>query len=685
MVTEGGANPYMQVWGIGRRGYITIMSNIKKQAYDLYEIFGLTPHCTDDELRKAYRSAIFEHHPDRNIHNYEKATKKTQELTSAYTKINKIRSQYNVFIESKVSDFNFKSTAFPSGVDLDAIAKRKREYKDAWEHFNKNPLDSISAISFIHAAFRAEQKHSIHELLRNRVLIDLAPLLLKYFDKRDAGETILKWAETLWEDGLGKEAVQILEDSVDFSSDITELKERLRSMHYAWAQYSDPVTGKQSTPDVKILHLNRIIELGFKYGYIYKYLAEAYHEKNDDKTATRYLLKAYKIDPALSGAKTISRKLGLMEEKPLTKKKTVRKKYQISRPDQVPLPTQIDKLVQLNDWEEIFKYAKPEDYSPKILPKAREILCKIAIELGESNHPGGITILEELLGFRYYWDLTDAAMVSLSKIGNESSLEAFRNFKARNVSEQELLNSCISYLQARIKSKKMISSTHSNLELFSLAQEYFNKNNYAQARLLFESLLNSIQKEDKIYKEIILMLSKSCAKMHDPKKAIAYIRLIYLKLENKERLSIAEDVAGWLWSYLVYQKYSPSNDLFYKLAINIHIEQINTSRKADVVLKYLKSLTRWFELLGTREIIQWIRQVIRNEAPGTWYTDAHNRERYIQNVILSTDMKNSIYLFEKWIKLNVEKKLRMVLDPNYKEENGEDYDYENLQRLEISE
>lgn len=660
------------------------MLNIKNQADYLYEIFGLAPHCAEDELRKAYRSAIFEHHPDRNIHNSENATKKTQELTSAYIKIKKIRSQYNEFIETKVSDFDFKSTAFPSGVDLDAIAKRKREYKDALEHFNKNPLDTISVIGFIHAAFRAEQKHSIRELLRNRVLIDLAPLLLKYFDKRDASDTILKWAETLWEDGLGKEAVQILEDSVDFSPDITELKERLRGMHYAWARYSDPITGEQSTPEVKILHLNRIIELGFKYGYIYKYLAEAYHEKNDDKTATKYLLKAYKIDPALSGAKTISRKLGLIEEKPLSKKKTVRKKYQISRPDQVPLPTQIDKLVQLNDWEEIFKYAKPENYSPKILPKARELLCKIVTEIGECDHPDGIKILEELLGFRYYWDLTDAVMISLSKIGNESSLEAFRNFQIRNVSEQELLNSCISYLQARINSKKILSSTHSNLELFSLAQKYFNKNNYAQARLLFESLLTSIQKEDKIYKEIILMLSKSCAKMHDPKKAIAYIRLIYLKLENKERLSIAEDVVGWLWSYLVYQKYSSSNDLFYKLAINIHIEQINTSRKADVVLEYLKSLTRWFELLGTREIIQWIRQVVRNEALGTRYTDAHNREKYIQNVILSTDMKNSISLFEKWIKLNVEKKLRIVLDPNYKEKNGKDYDYENLQRIEIT-
>lgn len=667
------------------------MLNIKDQADYLYKIFGLTPHCTDDELRKAYRRAIFEHHPDRNIHNYEKATKNTQKLTSAYTKIKKIRSQYDVFIETKASDFNFKFTgfewinfSFPSGIDLDAIAKRKREYKDAWEHFNKNPLDPISAIGFIHAAFSAEQKHSIRELLKNRVLTDLAPLLLECFDKWDASDTILKWAETLWEDGLGKEAVQILEDSVDFSPDIPKLKGQLRKMHYAWARYSDPVTGEQSTPEVKIFHLNRIIELGFKDGYIYKYLAEAYHEKNDDKTATKYLLKAYKIDPALSGAKTISRKLGLIKEKLPSKKTTVRKKYQISRPDQVPLPTQIDKLVQLNDWEEIFKYAKPENYSPRILPKARELLCKVATELEKCNHPDGIKILEELLGFRYYWNLTDAAMVSLSKIGNESSLEAFRNFQVRNVREQELLNSCISYLQARINSKKSISSIHSNLELFSLAREHFNKNNYGQARLLFESLLTSIQKEDKIYKEIILMLSKSCAEMQDPKKAITYIRLIYLKLDNKERLTIAKGVADWLWSYLVFQKYFPANDLFYKFAINIHIEQINTSMKADVVLKYLKSLTRWFELLGTREVIQWIRQVIRNEAPGTSYVDAYNREQCIQNVILSTDMKNSISLFEKWIKQNVEKKLRMVLDPNYKEENEEDYDYENLQRIEIT-
>ena len=35
-------------------------------------------------------------------------------------------------------------------------------------------------------------------------------------------------------------------------------------------------------------------------------------------------------------------------------------------------------------------------------------------------------------------------------------------------------------------------------------------------------------------------------------------------------------------------------------------------------------------------------------------------------------------------KTKCRKKLRIVLDPNYKEKNGKDYDYENLQRIEIT-
>jgi curved DNA-binding protein CbpA len=32
----------------------------------LYDLFGVSPDCTDDELRRAYLSMVRQHHPDMN-------------------------------------------------------------------------------------------------------------------------------------------------------------------------------------------------------------------------------------------------------------------------------------------------------------------------------------------------------------------------------------------------------------------------------------------------------------------------------------------------------------------------------------------------------------------------------------------------------------------------------------------
>ena len=33
---------------------------------DYYKILGVEPHCTADEIKKAYRALALQHHPDRN-------------------------------------------------------------------------------------------------------------------------------------------------------------------------------------------------------------------------------------------------------------------------------------------------------------------------------------------------------------------------------------------------------------------------------------------------------------------------------------------------------------------------------------------------------------------------------------------------------------------------------------------
>ena len=50
---------------------------------DYYRVLGVARDVTDDDIKKAYRKLVFQHHPDRNPHNT-KAGEKIREINSAY-------------------------------------------------------------------------------------------------------------------------------------------------------------------------------------------------------------------------------------------------------------------------------------------------------------------------------------------------------------------------------------------------------------------------------------------------------------------------------------------------------------------------------------------------------------------------------------------------------------------------
>jgi molecular chaperone DnaJ len=50
---------------------------------DYYRVLGVARDVTDDDIKKAYRKLVFQHHPDRNPHNTN-ADEKIREINSAY-------------------------------------------------------------------------------------------------------------------------------------------------------------------------------------------------------------------------------------------------------------------------------------------------------------------------------------------------------------------------------------------------------------------------------------------------------------------------------------------------------------------------------------------------------------------------------------------------------------------------
>lgn len=66
---------------------------------DAYQILGVTPHTSDDDIKKAYRRLMSQHHPDKLVSKglpeemIRLATEKTADIKSAYEQIRAVRSQ----------------------------------------------------------------------------------------------------------------------------------------------------------------------------------------------------------------------------------------------------------------------------------------------------------------------------------------------------------------------------------------------------------------------------------------------------------------------------------------------------------------------------------------------------------------------------------------------------------------
>jgi len=639
----------------------------------LYNIFGVKPTCTDDELRRAYRRALLEHHPDRNLHQIDAATVKTQNINSAYAEIKRHRERQTSGFQGMGSEHGeiiidgFKFTIeiqgpFFGGVDIGDIAGRKEAFRKEWQRYQKNPSDPISALRLVHAAFKAEQQHSVKNLLLNPILIDSASLLLSLVENYDACEIIIKWSHILNQNQRGKEAVQILEDAFSTGNSLPSVASELRQLHYSWAQYSDPITGCKATPVVRVEHLRRILELGFTYDYIYKLIAEAYHDLGDDEQARVYLHHAFGLNPNLSGAMRISRALGFTQraQSSLGKPKSPIK-YKYSRPEHIPSTDQIRLWAQQGNWNLIIEFANPHDYSPRILSKTREVLRQIAISLEGCQDLKAIGTLVTLLNFNYHWEVSEAALISLSKIGDENTLHLLEKFKPDNWRLASTLKLSIQYLRARVSNQLSPVIKASPQELLARAEKEFSNENYGQARVLLEFLRENSNQSKNIFLDVSVLLARSCAKMNDTRTSVEVIKPILPNLSDKLRKDIYEELGSWLWSDLIFSEYVPINDENYLLALEIHLDLALQAKIPDDVLKNLRSITRLLELLGECNTVQWIRQLIRDEAPGTSYVDEHNRENYIRAVDLSSYIKSHLSNFDMRMKVHATKKLKQIL------------------------
>lgn len=534
------------------------MTHVNRSSKELYHTFSLSPDCSDDELRQAYRRLLFINHPDLNPSNIEEATRRTQEINEAYTTLKDYRENPGTFSVDSPNGISVRvDFSFNLGlqIDLKDIARRKDDFHKAFDNFQNHPTDTLAALRLIHASFEAERYKELRELLKHPVLIDASVILIKLFGNKKAANTLIRWADQLRQMNLIEQGLQILEDS--YSAGMTEepILDELRSFHYSIAQGYQTEDKKKPEPSIRIKHLSRILDLGFQLDYIYKLLAEAYFETGDTINALSKLKRAYEINPELTGAVKISRALGILpQQEQQSRSKSVKVNYVFNLPEQIPHPSQIRIWASEGSWDKIIAFADLNLYSPRIIPSARSTIRQIAASLGDCPDTKAKDLLCALQD-SVYWDVRDACKASLDRWG--------KGIKPQLVSEP----------------------------------------------------------------------------FTDQQK----------------------DIEEILWNMLVFEAYHPASDDKYESVITYLANRTLTSNTPTEVLGSLRKLTRWLEMLGLGEMAQWIRDLIRHEAPGTYYVDSHDRENYVQKVQISDNLQAKINPILENVKIYASGKLAQVL------------------------
>jgi hypothetical protein len=643
---------------------------------ELYRFFDLPSNSTDDELRSAYCEFLLKYHPDRNPDAIEFATRKTQEINNVYEQLKRQRKSDFSPEARPTRPINW-TEAKPWKISLERIASLKKELRDAWNAFNERQYDIKAALSLIRAAFDAGRPEIVDDLITNPHLIDAAAILARVFSLDDAVRVALMWSESLRTKQHMHAAIQVLSDLnriIGTESILSaQIRDNLRSLHYGVAQgYSDR---QKPQPATRIYHLTSIVNLGFELGYVYKLLAQAYHELGDDDVARKHLRHAMQVDPQLIGAKTIMRALGVIPQKsPQLRQNQKGGKHIYTQSHEIPAVEQIISWFRCGDWEPIFAHADCSRYAPRILPRARRVLVSVSAVLGECNDRRTAPVLEDLLK-SVYWDVRQAAMLSLAKIGDIRSLKRLREISHDRGTDGRSVIEPLSFAEARAKQK---ASSKSMVDLIVDANGLIDSNSYEKpgelGRMRWYLQCALKEAEPKQALDILLLLIKCCLSMNDWPYVIKIIengvqladyndaRVLELQVSLAAAFvlvnvgsvslrclcalfelmpaSVQSSARKVIWSALTTPEFIGEEN--YLWALRVLFESTVANQDADRLLLDLHTLARVMEPIGQKEMGTWLRHMLRAEAPGHWFGGQYDRLGCFSSPQLSSTFELSV-------------------------------------------
>jgi hypothetical protein len=215
----------------------------------------------------------------------------------------------------------------------------------------------------------------------------------------------------------------------------------------------------------------------------------------------------------------------------------------------------------------------------------------------------------------------------------------------------EYLKNSIDYLRARVSHRRLPTNKDQFFDSLAYAQREYDREHYGHARFALENLLAGMPEPHPSYLEAAVLLAGSCAQMNDIKAVIQIIKPVLNDLVQQGNRQTMTNISDWLFQYVAGSDYSELEDELFRWGLNIELLLTRSASTLDEVLRPLRDLTRWLELLGAVRTAKMLRDLIRREAPGTLYVDKHDRLNYFRNVELSENMGTFLEEFDARIKL----------------------------------
>ncbi len=260
-----------------------------------YLTLGIENGASEEEIKRAFRRLAKKFHPDKNLGRERIAERKFKKVIAAYQVL---RNR-----ESRTAYDQMLTSSRQTARDNRRANLRKKAKNDVaylcqlilHELLNQNAQDALEMYENL---ISVEPHFNFNSYMNYSDIMDCEFLLAEAYHQRDR----LPEAAQLYERILEREKKKAY-----FRGFAQEIRLMARDV------YIQSIIRANRSEDV-LLNLEKILSMDLskrEAAWIHKKAAEAYYRTNDIDNALKSLTLAFQINPKLSGAKNISKKLGI--------------------------------------------------------------------------------------------------------------------------------------------------------------------------------------------------------------------------------------------------------------------------------------------------------------------------------------------------------------------------------------